>query len=102
VILNRKSDRAVLTFPGGMASLVSEQVTDGLLENAKHNHVASYFLQTALHPALLDLLLCAHSLGLTTSLDTNIDPLQEWRGVKDLLEYTNIFLLNATEARAIA
>jgi sugar/nucleoside kinase (ribokinase family) len=102
VILNRESDRSILTFPGTMSALESAQVTDELLSSAKHLHVASYFLQTALQPGLPDLFRRARQLGLTTSLDTNIDPVGEWKGVKDIFEYTNIFLPNATEASAIA
>lgn len=102
VILNRKSDRSILTFPGSMSSLESEQVTDVFLSRAKHLHVASYFLQTALQPGLPDLFRRARHLGLTTSLDTNIDPVEKWKGVKDVFEYTNVFLPNATEACAIA
>lgn len=102
VILNRKSDRSILTFPGTMSALESEQVTDVVLARAKHLHVASYFLQKALQPGLPDLFHRARHLGLTTSLDTNIDPAEEWKGVKDVFEYTNVFLPNATEACAIA
>ncbi len=102
VILNRKSDRSIITFPGTMSALESEQVTDVFLSRAKHLHVASYFLQTALQPGLPDLFRRARHLGLTTSLDTNIDPVGKWKGVDDVLEYTNVFLPNATEACAIA
>jgi sugar/nucleoside kinase (ribokinase family) len=101
VILARRTDRAILTHPGALAALRAEQVTDGLLAQARHLHVASYFLQSALRPGLPDLFRRAHSLGLTTSLDTNWDPAGEWRGLDELLPLTDVFLPNENEALAI-
>ena len=43
----------------------------------------------------------AHSLGLTTSLDTNYDPSEKWIGFDELLSATDIFLPNKTEALSI-
>jgi sugar/nucleoside kinase (ribokinase family) len=101
VILNRLSDRAMLTHPGCIAALRADQVSDRLLERARHLHVASYFLQTALQPGLPDLLARARSLGLTTSLDTNWDPSGRWRGFEALLRRVDVFLPNENEALAL-
>ena len=60
------------------------------------------FLQTALQPGLPELFRRAHTLGLTTSLDTNWDPAERWTGVHAMLELTDVFLPNAAEAQAIA
>jgi sugar/nucleoside kinase (ribokinase family) len=64
-------------------------------------HVASYFLQTKLQPGLPALFQRAHSLGLTTSLDTNYDPSEQWRGFDELLAATNVFLPNEAEAKSL-
>ncbi len=101
VILNRGSDRAILTYPGLMAALRAEDVKDELLQQTRHLHVASYFLQTSLRPGLPDLFRRARSLGATTSLDTNYDPSRLWAGVDDLFPYVNVFLPNETEAGCI-
>jgi sugar/nucleoside kinase (ribokinase family) len=61
-------------------------------------HVASYFLQTKLQPDLPNLFRRARSLGLTTSLDTNYDPSEQWMGFDELLSVTNVFLPNEKEA----
>lgn len=98
VILNRGADRAILTFPGLIPSMRAEDIPDTLLYQARHLHVASYFLQTALQPGLPGLFQHAHALGLTTSLDTNYDPSEEWRGFDGLLSVTDVFLPNQTEA----
>lgn len=101
VILNKGNDRAMLTYPGAIAALRAEDVTDDLLRRARHLHVASYFLQDALRPGLPDLFARARALGLTTSLDTNWDPSGEWQGVLDLLSLTNVLFLNEAEARLL-
>jgi sugar/nucleoside kinase (ribokinase family) len=101
VILNRGGERAILTHPGCIATLRAEQISDGLLKETRHLHVASYFLQTALQPGLPDLFTRAHTLGLTTSLDTNWDPSGEWRNLDTLLRLVDVFLPNAAEAQAL-
>jgi sugar/nucleoside kinase (ribokinase family) len=101
VILNQGTDRAILTHPGLIAALQASDIPDDLLRQARHLHVASYFLQTNLQPDLPDLFQRAQSLGLTTSLDTNYDPSEEWRGFDRLLAVTDVFLPNQTEALSI-
>lgn len=102
VILNRGMDRAILTHPGLIAALHESDIPDSLLGKARHLHVASYFLQTALQPGLSKLFSRAHSLGLTTSLDTNWDPSNKWHGFDELLPLVDVFLPNENEAKAIA
>ena len=101
VILNQGADRAILTYPGLIADLQASDIPNALLGKARHLHVASYFLQTQLQPDLPALFHRAHSLGLTTSLDTNYDPSEKWIGFDELLSVTDIFLPNKTEALSI-
>jgi sugar/nucleoside kinase (ribokinase family) len=101
VILNQDSDRAILTHLGLIADLQAADISDGLLRQSRHLHVASYFLQTKLHPDLPALFQRAHLLGLTTSLDTNYDPTEKWLGFDELLSSTDVFLPNKTEALSI-
>jgi len=101
IILNQASDRAILTHLGLMPELRASDVSDALLGDARHLHVASYFLQTNLQPELPELFQRAHSFGLTTSLDTNYDPSEQWLGFDDLLSVTDVFLPNQTEALSI-
>jgi sugar/nucleoside kinase (ribokinase family) len=102
VILNRGSDRAILTHAGLMSALHASDISNTLLQNARHLHVASYFLQTNLQPDLPDLFRRAHAFSLTTSLDTNYDPSEAWAGFDDLLPLTNVFLPNEREALSLA
>jgi sugar/nucleoside kinase (ribokinase family) len=98
VMLNRGADRAILTHPGLIPTLQAEDVPDSLLGQSRHLHVASYFLQEALQPGLPGLFKRAHSLNVTTSLDTNYDPSEQWLGFSHLLEVTDVFLPNEAEA----
>jgi sugar/nucleoside kinase (ribokinase family) len=107
VILNQpfdfaQGDRAILTHPGLIADLQASDISDELLRQARHLHVASYFLQTKLQPDLPNLFKRAQSFGLTTSLDTNYDPSEKWTGFDELLSVTNVFLPNEKEAVSLA
>jgi sugar/nucleoside kinase (ribokinase family) len=101
LILNQQSDRAILTHSGLIAELQASDIADDLLRQSRHLHVASYFLQTKLQPDLPSLFRRAHSLGLTTSLDTNYDPSEKWTGFDELLAVTNVFLPNEAEAKSL-
>ena len=98
LILNQNADRAILTYPGLIPALRAAVISDELISQAQHLHVASYFLQTDLQADLPALFRRAHALGLTTSLDTNYDPSEKWMGFDELLAATDIFFPNKTEA----
>jgi sugar/nucleoside kinase (ribokinase family) len=102
VILNQETDRAILTHLGLIPTLQASDISDSLLQQARHLHVASYFLQTALQPGLPGLYQRACDLGLTTSLDTNYDPSEKWIGFDELLAVTDIFLPNEKEAVSLS
>ena len=102
VILNQESDRAILTHPGLIAELRGSDIPDTLLRQARHLHVASYFLQTNLQPDLPKLFRRAREVGLTTSLDPNYDPSEKWIGFDELLSVTDIFLPNGKEALSLS
>ncbi len=101
VILNRCGDRAILTFPGLIPALSASDIPEALLLQARHLHVASYFLQKQLQPDLPALFRHAHAAGLTTSLDTNYDPSEQWARLDELLCATDVFLPNEIEALRI-
>ena len=55
-----------------------------------------------LAPHLPELLAEARAQGLTTSLDTNFDPAEQWAGVTDVLPHLDVLLPNRAEALALA
>jgi len=102
VILNQEVDRAILTHPGLIAALRGSDIPDALLRNARHLHIASYFLQTNLQPDLPNLFRRARAFGLTTSLDPNYDPSEMWTGFDELLPVTNVLLPNEKETLSLS
>jgi len=101
VILSEMEDRAILTLPGTIPALRPEDVTDELLARARHVHVSSLYLQPALAAGLAGIFARAGKIGRTTSLDTNWDPAEKWESIDEILAYTDVFLPNANELRAI-
>ena len=103
VVLARPGDRAILTFAGAIGAMTADRVDRDLLGRARHVHVSSFFLQTALAPGLPGLLASARAGGSTTSVDPNWDPSERWDGgLLDLLDDVDVLLPNAVEACRIA
>jgi sugar/nucleoside kinase (ribokinase family) len=99
VVLSGLDDRAILTMPGTIAGLRTDLIDRALLARARHVHVSSYYLQTALVPSLPGLLEEIHRTGATTSVDPNWDPSGAWDGgLLELLHTVDVFLPNAMEA----
>lgn len=101
VILSRGADRAILTYLGAFGKLSFQDIDPAYLRQARHLHIASYFLLRQLKPDVSRLCDLAHESGLSVSLDTNYDPAEEW-AVGDLLQHIDIFLPNEVELCAIA
>jgi ribokinase len=102
VILNPDGgERAILTLPGTIPLLRPDDISDDLLARARHVHVSSLYLQPGLAAGLAGVFGRAHQLGLTTSLDTNWDPSEEWASIGEILARTDVFLPNAAELLAI-
>lgn len=98
VILNKGQDRAMITYPGAMEYLSSKEVTNELLSQFTHVHVSSVFLQPELKKNITDVFIRAKKLGLTTSLDPQWDPSEQWAlPLQKLLPNVDVFLPNETE-----
>ena len=95
------ADRAILTYMGTINVLEPADVSDELLNSARHLHYGSYFLQSGLRPGAPEIFRRAKALGLTISLDTNWDPDEGWQGLDELLPLTDLFFPNEEEARRI-
>ncbi len=102
-VLDRRTDRAMLTFPGTIAALTVGALDPELLTRTRHLHVSSYFLQILLADGLPDLFAAARHRSISTSIDPNWDPAERWAGgLPELLDQTDLFLPNAEEAMRIA
>jgi sugar/nucleoside kinase (ribokinase family) len=103
LILSRDQDRAILTFPGSIAALEPGAIDPVLLARARHVHVSSFFLQTALAPGLGPVLAEVRRRGGTTSVDPNWDPSERWDGgLRGLLSDVDVLMPNAVEAVRLA
>ena len=96
---NRGARRAGVTYAGTIALLRAKDVSSEYLSKAAHLHVGAYFLLASLHAGAAALFRRARKLGLTTSLDCNWDPADQWdSGIRAVLEETDIFFPNEMEA----
>jgi ribokinase len=103
VVLSRPDgDRALLTFPGTMTELSAADIALDRLAAARHVHVSSYFLQTALQKDLPTILGHARAHGTTTSIDPGWDPADSWSALLPVLAHVDVLLPNAAECDRIA
>ena len=95
-------DRALMSYDGNHKRLAAEDVPFSLIGETRHIHVGSFFFQKDLMPMYLSLFREAQKHGVTTSLDAGWDPTENWDyGIRDLLQYVDIFFPNESEACAI-
>ena len=102
VSLAYPEDRAMVTFPGAMASLTAAEVDLDYVTSARHLHVSSPFLQSGLQPGLPDVFRSAKAEGLSTSLDPGWDPTEAWdAGIESLYGRLDVLFVNRAEACAL-
>jgi len=102
VILQHGTWRNILTYPGTISKLCFEDLDFDYLSSARHFHLSSFYLQTALQPRVAELFQELKAVGLTISMDTNDDPDDRWQGgLWDVLRYVDVFLPNEREVLKI-
>lgn len=102
VILARDAVRNILTYLGTISRLSFEDLDFDYLASARHFHLSSFYLQTALQSRVPELFRRLKAAGLTISMDTNDDPEDRWQGgLRDVLQYVDVFLPNEREALRI-
>ena len=92
----------MLTYIGAINALRAEQISSDLIKKTRHLHMASYFLQSSLRPGIKGLFKIAKKLGVSTSLDTNWDPVGQWIGVSEILDVVDILFPNKAEVKALS
>lgn len=99
ISLSTRLDRALVTYPGAIASFNYGQLKMALLKGQRHLHMTSYFLQSSLRPSFPRIFQEARRMGLTTSFDPNSDPERAWgEAIDDVLAETDVLFLNESEA----
>lgn len=103
IVIANPPNKALLTYMGAMTDLTIDDINWDYVAQARHMHVGCYFLQTGIRNDVDKLFAKAKSMGLSTSLDTNWDPDDQWGDdLHRALNYTDIFLPNDDEAKRIA
>jgi len=102
VVINVGENRAMLTYPGAMSEMSGQQVSEKILQSARHMHVSSIFLQPAIKESIVELMSRAKKENLTTSLDTQWDPDEKWNlDLQSLLPLVDVFIPNMQEFLAL-
>jgi len=97
------ADRLLLTLPGTMKVWTTADIPLARLQEARHLHVSSFFLQEGLQRGLPALFDAAHARGMTTSLDTGWDPREVWMTelLREVFARVDVFLPNESELTAL-
>lgn len=102
ICLNYNEDRANVTYQGAMDFMTFSDIDKSIFEKTKHIHLSSVFMQSGIKKDLLEILKYARSKNVTTSLDTQWDPMEKWDfDYAEILPYVNVFLPNETELKFI-
>lgn len=103
VVMSFPHEYAMASFPGIRETFCLEEVNFDYVKTAKHLHLSSFYLQSALQPGCPKLFRWAKEAGLSTSLDPDFDPSGKWDGgMREVLPYVDIFLPNELEAAKLS
>lgn len=98
VVLNFGEDRAMITHPGAMEDLSPDDIDWHTVGRSRHLHLSSYFIQKGIRTEVGHIFQRARALGLTTSLDPQWDPSEEWQmDLEGILPHVDIFMPNKKE-----
>jgi sugar/nucleoside kinase (ribokinase family) len=98
VVLNKGQDRAMVTHPGAMATFRQEDINWNIINESRHLHISSIFLQPEINKHILSILHLAKAAGLTTSLDPQWDPTEKWNlPLGEMLPLLDFFMPNEKE-----
>jgi sugar/nucleoside kinase (ribokinase family) len=102
VSISSIDERALVTYPGSIASLTLEHLADLTFKGDGHLHVSSYYLQSGLRPGCRELFQRATAAGWTTSLDPGCDPDDRWdEDLHETLREVDVFFPNDAELTAL-
>jgi sugar/nucleoside kinase (ribokinase family) len=102
LVMNYGQDRANITYQGAMNALTISNIPFNLPAAYQHLHVSSLFLQNGLLNDIEEILKNARAAGMTTSLDLQWDPTEEWAfDYARCLPYVDVFMPNESELLAL-
>jgi sugar/nucleoside kinase (ribokinase family) len=102
LVLNYGQDRANVTYQGAMNALTISEIPFESPAAYQHLHVSSLFLQKGLLNDIEQILINARAAGMTTSLDLQWDPTEQWAfDYVRCLPYVDVFMPNESELLAL-
>ena len=102
ICMNYGEDRANLTYQGAMDVMGFDDISPEVFVKAKHIHLSSLFMQSALLRDIHKVLDAAAANGVTVSLDTQWDPMETWAlDYRNVLPKVTVFLPNEKELQAL-
>lgn len=103
LVLNYSEDRANITYCGAMERMTIKDVPFSTFYQFHHLHFSSFFLQKGIQKDIPYVFKKAKEVGLTTSLDLQWDPANEWNfPLADCLPYVDVFFLNKAEILSLS
>lgn len=101
ISLSYPRNKALVTCTDGIDTITASDIAPELFRGYGHLHISSIYLLRGLLSSLPTIFGEAKEQGLTTSLDTNADPLGKYEYIDEILDNVDIFLPNEKEARHI-
>lgn len=102
ICMSYNEDRANLTYQGAMDVMSLQDINPAIFKETKHIHISSIFMQSGLKRDLMHILHLAQENGVTTSLDTQWDPTEEWDlNYQTVLPLVSVFMPNEKELCAL-
>ncbi|TLV03483.1 carbohydrate kinase family protein [Dyadobacter luticola] len=102
LVMNYAQDRANITYQGAMNTLTINHIPFETPSDYQHLHISSLFLQKGLLKDIEQILKNARAAGMTTSLDLQWDPTEQWAfDYARCLPYVDVFMPNEAELLAL-
>ena len=100
ICMSYDEDRANLTYQGAMDYMTLGDISPYVFTETKHIHISSIFMQSGVKRDLMKILTLCKENGVTTSLDTQWDPVEKWDlDYKTVLPMLTVFMPNETELK---
>ena len=100
ICMSYDEDRANLTYQGAMDYMTLGDISPYVFTETKHIHISSIFMQSGVKRDLMKILTLCKENGVTTSLDTQWDPVEQWDlDYKTVLPMLTVFMPNETELK---
>ncbi|MCR5050449.1 MAG: carbohydrate kinase family protein [Paludibacteraceae bacterium] len=100
ICMSYDEDRANLTYQGAMDFMSLDDIDPEVFKQTKHIHISSIYMQSGVKRDLMKILELCKENGVTTSLDTQWDPVEKWDlDYKAVLPMLTVFMPNETELK---